>query len=378
MRWRTWLLVFGVNLLVLIGLAAGLEGAARFFSSPDPRPLFDDSELRRRERPFVEPHPTRGFALRPGFEDALYQIDANGFRVGPPAPANAPTWVLLGESTTFGWGVGNSDTFPAQLQAQLGARGQPVRVINAGVPSYSSTQVRRYLEEILSGDNKPDRVLINIMWNDIWYSTVLNWYPDLLVHQQPPVWLSTMLHHSALLRAILMQPMPSQAQPVDRFNADALAYYRQNLRAMLRLAAERGVPVALVEPPIAPALLPEEGLNEFHVRYTRPFFLRVAERHRAAMAEVAAEFGVTVADHRLSLSKGGGDKPYFLDLLHPTPEGNRMMAEDVATSLWPDGRAATNRARAGRVDEVETCRGRSAGNGRAGLRCTAVAASAGR
>ena len=333
MRWRNWLGVFLSNLLVLLGLAAGLEGAARLFLRSDSHALFADTELRTRGRPFVEPHPTRGFALKPGFEDGLYQIDGDGFRRGLPAAAEAPRWILLGESTTFGWGVGNGDTYPAQLQALLAAQGRQVRVINAGVPSYSSSQVLRYLDELLATGKKPERVLINIMWNDVWYSTVLNWYPELLIYQQPPYWLSTLLQHSVLLRRILMQPLPAQAQLVDRFNAEALAHYRDNLRAMLKLAADRGVAAALVEPPFTPALLPEEGLNEFHVRYTRPFFLEVAARYRAAMAEVAAEFGVPVIDHRLSLSKGGGSSQYFLDLLHPTPEGNRMMAEDVVASL---------------------------------------------
>lgn len=333
MRWRSWLGVVGINLLVLLALAAGLEGAARMFLASDARPLFADSELRTRGRPFVEPHPTRGFALKPGFEDRLYQIDADGFRKGPPAPAGAPSWILLGESTTFGWGVANANTYPARLQAELAARGHDVRVINAGVPSYSSSQVLRYLQELLAAGYKPQRVLINIMWNDVWYSTVLNWYPDLLVYQQPPSWLSTLLHHSVLLRRIVMQPLPAQAQLVDRFNAEALAHYRENLRAMLSLAARHGVAAALVEPPFAPALLPEQGLNEFHVRYTRPFFLEVASRHRAAMSEVAHEFAVPVIDHRLSLSKGGGQNQYFIDILHPTPEGNRMIAEDIATFL---------------------------------------------
>lgn len=333
MRWRSWLGVIGVNLLVLLGLAATLEGAARLLLAADARPLFADSEVRTRGRPFVEPHPTRGFALKPGFADDLYQVDGEGFRKGPPAPAEAPTWILLGESTTFGWGVAGTDTYPAQLQALLAAQGRQVRVINAGVPSYSSSQVLRYLEELLASGRKPDRVLINIMWNDVWYSTVLNWYPQLLIYQQPPSWLSALLNHSVLLRRILMQPLPAQEQLIDRVNAEALAQYRDNLRAMLGLAAKHGVAAALVEPPFAPALLPEEGLNEFHVRYTRPFFLEVASRHRTAMADVAAEFGVPVIDHRLSLSRGGGSKQYFLDLLHPTPEGNRMMAEDVAASL---------------------------------------------
>lgn len=334
MAWRAAARVVGINLVVLLGLIALLEGAARLWLVPEARPLFADEGLRTRGRPFVAPHPTRGFALIPGFEDALYRIDAAGFRAGAPVAAAAATIVALGESTTFGWGVGDADTYPARLQALFAEHGQPVRVINAGVPSYTSSQVLRYLETILR-DRPPDLVLINILWNDLWYSTVLNWYPELLVYQQPPVWLSRLLQHSALLRAILLEPLPEPAQSIDRFNAAALAHYRDNLRAMLALAAAHQAPVAFVEPPFAPERLPADGLNEFHVRYTRPFFLHVAARYREALHAVAAEHAVPVLDHRLSLARGGGRADLFLDLLHPTAAGNRMMAEDLFAALHP-------------------------------------------
>ncbi len=329
MRWRSGLFVVAMNALVLLGLLAVLEGGARLLVSHDARPLFADQDLRTRGRPFVEPHPDRGFALIPGFADEWYQIDDQGFRIGEPvATADALTIIALGESTTFGWGVGNADTYPAQLQALFAAQGQAVRVVNAGVPSYSSSQVLRYLQAIVE-DQPPDAVLINILWNDVWYSTVLNWYPALLVYQQPPLWLSRLLQHSALVRALVLQAPPDQEQPVDQFNAAALAHYQENLQAMVELAADYGVALGFVEPPFSPDLMPPEGLNEFHVRYTKPFFLDTANQYRAALQEVAADYNVPVIDHRLSLTQGGSPAALFLDLLHPTAEGNRLMAEDV-------------------------------------------------
>jgi lysophospholipase L1-like esterase len=330
-RWRSTLKLLFVNVLVLVALLALLEGGARLLAS-ESQPLFADDQLRTRERPFVEPHPERGFALRPGFADDLYHIDSEGFRVGPSAPFDAPTLVALGESTTFGWRVPDDASYPAQLQALLAAQGQQVRVLNAGVPSYSSTQVLRYLQEILA-TQQPSMVLISILWNDIWYSTVFNWYPDLLVYQQPPLWKLWLMRHSALLRAVLLRPLPEQSELVDRFNPDAFDQYRANVRAMLELAAGRGVAVAWLEPPFAPALLPPEGLNEFHVRYTRPFLLETANRYRAAVAALAGEYGVPIIDHRLSLSNDGGPAELFLDPLHPTSEGNRILAEDVLAAL---------------------------------------------
>jgi acyl-CoA thioesterase-1 len=49
------------------------------------------------------------------------------------ANANAATIVVLGASNTYGKGVARNQTFPAQLEAILSARGSKVRVVNAGI-----------------------------------------------------------------------------------------------------------------------------------------------------------------------------------------------------------------------------------------------------
>jgi len=55
---------------------------------------------------------------------------------GPPAgqaAAAAPVIVAFGDSLTAGLGLPEKDSFPAQLERALKARGQEVKVINAGV-----------------------------------------------------------------------------------------------------------------------------------------------------------------------------------------------------------------------------------------------------
>jgi len=42
--------------------------------------------------------------------------------------------VALGASNTAGWGVAPSESYPAQLEALLAAKGMPASVANAGVP----------------------------------------------------------------------------------------------------------------------------------------------------------------------------------------------------------------------------------------------------
>ena len=49
--------------------------------------------------------------------------------------------VALGASATAGYGLPPSDSFPAQLQAMLQARGSSTRVINAGVSGETTAQI---------------------------------------------------------------------------------------------------------------------------------------------------------------------------------------------------------------------------------------------
>lgn len=51
----------------------------------------------------------------------------------PSAPAPAQTVVALGDSNTAGWGVGQGNAFPSQLNTMLQRRGYNARIVNAGV-----------------------------------------------------------------------------------------------------------------------------------------------------------------------------------------------------------------------------------------------------
>ena len=74
--------------------------------------------------------------------------------------------LLLGCSTTFGWGVEDHETLPAQLEAVLRARGfANVEVINGGQPGYTSHQGLRFFEEVAS-KYQPDLVFMGYVIQD--------------------------------------------------------------------------------------------------------------------------------------------------------------------------------------------------------------------
>ena len=99
-----YLKLIAINILVFAGLLLLIEGASRLMiDKAEIEPIFNDAELRTRNRAFVEPHATRGFALKPGFENKLYRVNSDGFR-GEDFPEDLDRRFIvltLGESTTF-------------------------------------------------------------------------------------------------------------------------------------------------------------------------------------------------------------------------------------------------------------------------------------
>jgi lysophospholipase L1-like esterase len=125
----------------------------------------------RRTLPEVryDPHPVRRFTLRPNQRAFTYgapvAIDARGFRGGPGADG-AARLLALGDSFTFGLGVNDDETWPAQVERELRTRtGQPVTVVNTGTISYGVFQEADLLRE-RGLEVRPATVVHGLYWND--------------------------------------------------------------------------------------------------------------------------------------------------------------------------------------------------------------------
>jgi lysophospholipase L1-like esterase len=295
------------NLLCVATILLVVECGARVFLARPVEPLFSDRELRIRNRPFVERNERRGFALRSG-RFALWggevRINRDGFRGDelPPDLKDRFTVVALGDSTTFGWKLAQNADYPSRLARLLDPSGSGrIAVVNAGVPSYTSSQVRLFLEEILESQRiDPELVLVSVMWNDLWYSGLPKWYPEVLVYQRPAAWRLLLVQHSRFMRAFWMRAPPGGARR-DRVNERALAHYVRNLEEMIRLCAARNVALALVAPPFDADHVPAAGIPEPWARYGKAQLIELARHFDAAAHELAAARGVLSIDHRLSL-----------------------------------------------------------------------------
>jgi hypothetical protein len=97
------------------------------------------------------------------FEHIHVEINSQGLRDDPIAlekPQGMYRILGLGDSVTFGWQVGQEETYLAQLKRTLNARdSRQYEVINAGVPGYNLGNELAYLEEYGVG-YQPDLIIV--------------------------------------------------------------------------------------------------------------------------------------------------------------------------------------------------------------------------
>lgn len=80
------------------------------------------------------------------------------------AEPRVPVIVVLGDSLTAGFGLPQDQSFPAQLEAALKARGQQVSVINAGVSGDTAAAALKRLDWALPKNT--DAVIVELGGND--------------------------------------------------------------------------------------------------------------------------------------------------------------------------------------------------------------------
>ncbi len=94
----------------------------------------------------------------------VLSTNANGLRTHARTPRTAGVQrvIILGDSTVFGWGVSDGETFPDALGRALGPS---VEVINAGQPGYSTTQMVALYERSIA-EFAPDLMVVFVPMHD--------------------------------------------------------------------------------------------------------------------------------------------------------------------------------------------------------------------
>lgn len=159
-----------MGLALVAGCAALVmcEAGARLILPPPPEPWREPQVLYRTD-------PELRYVFEPSQEgwidEGLVTINALGFRgpaVTTPKPAGRFRVAALGDSVTLGWGVGDTESFPAIVEQRLRAERRSVEadVANLAVAGYNTRQevslLERYLESL-----QPDVVLLGFYANDL-------------------------------------------------------------------------------------------------------------------------------------------------------------------------------------------------------------------
>lgn len=93
-----------------------------------------------------------------------YTIDADGHRMMPSPAAPRGTVVFLGDSFTFGGGVGDDETYPYVLATRYWT---DLRVINAGVDGWGLSECHLALADMLARPPFPSAVILALIADDL-------------------------------------------------------------------------------------------------------------------------------------------------------------------------------------------------------------------
>lgn len=317
----------------------------------------------------IEPHGAFGYRQRPGAvleyaNGTRATANAQGFR-GPtvkiPKPAGVYRVILLGESSTHGWYVSDSQTIDAYMRQDLAAARPELKteVANLAYDGYDAYQML----ERLTDDGvalAPDAIIVNAGVNDVRNARfphlgdpdprTLIWEADLrrlrLEHARGGPSLRTRVKHwlfLARLPGVVRENLarrragsgPGGAVSAQGPYPDAADNFEKNLARIADAARRLRVPLLLSTPPSAlrlpdaPASMPPRDYWIRDAATTQRYRDTLAARLRGlAVRLAAAGQSVHVVGHTLQ-------GRMFLDDVHLTPEGNRAMAADFTAALGP-------------------------------------------
>ncbi len=340
--------------IVLVFVLATGEAAARMLDVRIPEWQLDDAQ-----GVVMVGHPTRLWAVGVGerrYGPHTIHVNPLGLRGEPPVtpkPPGRPRVLVLGDSTWFGHGVADEETFGEQVEARFAESGVDVEVLNGGIPGYSTAQTALLMEE-LGWDLDPDLLLVGSLWSD----NNADWFAD-----EDLLRTARQNAYNPLFRSHLFRML---ATAVDRARGGAGARlvtwtkdsqpaatgarrvpvrsYAANLDRLARDAAARGVGVAFVAP--SNVLMVEDRVPGGAASWD-PYF----DAQRAVAAHHGVVWAETLPAMRAARAGAPSAEALFVDQMHPSAEGHRVFAQVAADALraagWPE---APQLARGGAFD----------------------------
>lgn len=322
---------------------------------------FASTELasRLRSDPYavlIEPHGAAGYRPRPGGSFRYGNgtgatINARGYR-GPEVTAGTPPGttriLLLGGSTTFGWGVDDPHVIESYMRAELERRfpGRRFEVVNLAFDGYDSWQI----VERLRSDGiplGPDFIIVNTGVNDVRnarFSDLAASDPDprtvlwrteterlrAEAERGGPAFGTRARHYLYLARLpgiLLAQSTPREDAGATTANREAFDYFERNLNRVAALADSANAVLLLSSDPSSLRTKYEPQDTSF-----RSYWIRDAETTQSARDSLDARLRGVVESRRANgqavhyIGPADISPQHFLDDTHLTAEGNRLLA----------------------------------------------------
>ncbi len=329
---------------LLVGLApivvsfSAMELAARLIVSP-PDPA---TPVQREHQQMIEvlglpdlngtmmPDESLFWKLRPNLDVTVnghvrghpisFHVTTNdqGLRSPPSPPKTAALRVLaLGDSCTFGVGVDDGATWPAQLQGVLRTLGRDAEVINAAVPGYTAYQGLKFLEA-RGPALRPDIVLVEFGFNDAddWASrSDAETARALALHRWDRQLMSSRLYTGLKRLALSMRP-PAAVPLGQRKPRLSPEEFVGTLAALRDVASRLGASMILVVWPYR---------NQMDSHQTELL------SYQPLIVELGRRAGVPVVNLVPSFVAAGG--ALFVDHIHASTQGCRLAAEGIAAEI---------------------------------------------
>lgn len=275
-------------------------------------------------------------------QGAQANINSLGMR-GPepelPKPQGVRRLLATGDSSVYGFGVNDGEPYVNVAAQALSGPEAPVEGWNAAIPGYSTYQSINLLE-MRALDLEPDVVVIGNLWSD-------NNFDDFVDKELISAWSSfedsaTARLHSRLQASAFYRVMNYRLNTATGAQAQARAVgwqvggegqigrrrveindYAQNLERLVQLARDNEATVVFV------LLANREDLRTHEAQ---PAW----SAYRTVMRETAARHGAPVVEvPALFQSSGLSVHQLFLDEMHPTAAGHRLIGQALAESLAP-------------------------------------------
>lgn len=251
-------------------------------------------------------------------------------------PGDTLRIVCLGDSTTWGQGVQRfEDTYPGVLNTMLSRdEGEKqFEVINAGVPGYSSFQGLRFLKKYIL-KLSPDIITVRFFANDISdnlkIGTTMTDREYWIERENKKsgskifIFLQDALPESKVISDIkkIFFDLKIKFKLVKPKKRVPLNEYIYNLKEIARVARDNNMKVFFIYETLA------TGYTSRDMASRHPYF--------KALKLVSEEEDVRLIDPITSfVDEKHGD--LFFDEIHPTPQGHRIIAEEILKALKNEG-----------------------------------------